>query len=181
MNTTTNNTQEETLFAINHPDIAIQRNPRAVLGGCTLIILSLGSLTGSFLLKDLSPTLSILALVISGLLIGYALYLLFGRNSYKVYRPTGSEVKEKTFFFEGTEKKALMESLENGDFYTTVLPQTSNNNGCIRLDILHSLDGIFAAAQLMEYEPYTFYPSSPIFYYEGEKARELKLYVAEMK
>lgn len=181
MNTTANNTQEETLFAINHPDIAIQRNPRAVLGGCTLIILSLGSLTGSFLLKDLSPTLSILALVISGLLIGYALYLLFGRNSYKVYRPTGSEVKEKTIFFEGTEKKTLMESLENGDFYTTVLPQTSNNNGCIRLDILHSLDGNFAAAQLMEYEPYTFYPSSPIFYYEGEKARELKLYVAEMK
>lgn len=173
--------QEGTLFTNEHPDIKRQKNPRAILGGCALTAASLAAFTGTFTLQEASPTLSMLALATGATLLSYAMYLLFCKNSRKVYIPTGCEIRERSLFFDSNEKAALLESLKSGDFYTSVLPLETTRNGSIRLDVQHSADGTFAAAQLLEYEPYTFHSVSPIHYYENEQAMELGRYVAEMR
>lgn len=181
METTDYHAQEGTLFTYGHPDIKTQRNLRAILSGCTLTAISLAAFTGTFMLQKASPALSVLALVIGAILLSYAMFLIFRKSSHKIYTPTGSAVEEKTLFFETREKAALLESLESGEFYTSMLPLTTTTNGCIRLDVQRSMDGKFAIAQLLEYEPYTFHPVSPIYHYEHEQAMELGRYVADMR
>jgi len=181
MKTTNYTPQEGTLSANIHPNIRTQKNIQAILIGILLCIVSLGTITGSFLLQESSPTLSLLMLTISAIFICYAMFLFFSRSSRKVYIPTGSEVKERTLFFDLKEKYALQSILGSGDFYISMFPLTTTSNGSVRLDVQYSTDGKFAAAQLFVYEPYTYHPLSPIHYYEKEQAAELRKYIEKMR
>lgn len=163
---------EETLFISSHPNIITKKNPNNILKSILLLLASCGAICSSFLLQENNITLCMVFLIGGSALASYAIYLMTGKNSRKIYSPTGSEVKEKTIFFDRDKKQHLLSCVEKGTFKEVKLEQ-SNMSGSIRLDIMLSTDKKFAAAQLMEFEPFSFYPASPIYYYKEEQAEEL--------
>lgn len=178
MDNPTTTWQQETLFTAAHPDIVVCKDYLSTFKAFGLFILSFLLLSGSYLLQESRLTLCLLLLVTGVGAACYALYLLWGCSKRKVYRPTGSEVKEKRLFFNKETKHGLMACVESGSFHN-LLPMKTYAGGSIRLDLLLSADGKFAAAQVMEFEPYSFVPTSPMFYYTDRTAGELSAFVRE--
>lgn len=171
---------EECLFTITHPDIYIERNSMMTTQSLILLLLSSSLFCIAFCFHKSNPTFSLFLFTAGGCGSIWAIHSLFHKNRRKKYRPTGSEMRECALFFENEYKSTLLTLLRTGDF------RNKNNltnciNGGIRMDIIYSVDGRFAAAQLMEFEPYSFYPASPIFYYREPQATDLGQFAMQFK
>lgn len=174
------NLHEEVLLTSPNSEIVTKTNFSAIVTAVVLLILGIATFSFAFLIEKTSMTISMLLLVIGAILVGYGTHCFFHKNKKKIYSPTGSEVKEKILFFDIENKKSLLDCLEKGIFknHGSIF---SNPNGRVRLDTLYSADGKFAAIQLLEFEPYSFYPVSPIYYYKEEQAGDLQTFISKIK
>lgn len=172
--------EEEVLLTSTHSEIVTKTNHSAIITAVVLLVLGIATFSFAFLIEKSSMTISMLSLVAGAILVGYGTHWFFHKNKKKIYSPTGSEVKEKIMFFDIESKKLLLNCLENGIFkhHDSIF---SNPNGRVRLDTLYSTDGKFTAIQLMEFEPYSFYPVSPIYYYKEEQAGDWHTFISQIK
>ena len=87
-----------------------------------------------------------------------------------IYKPTQSPVGKKEYFYAADDFTALSSALAHGRFdQMQKLHQQSDGN--VKLVVLRSKDGKFAAAQVFRYQPFDFVPESEIVVIkEGEIA-----------
>ncbi|MEG2760859.1 MAG: hypothetical protein RR921_05945, partial [Mucinivorans sp.] len=82
----------------------------------------------------------------------FAIKLVSGSKKL-VYTPTGSLAQEHSVFFKSDELEKLMYAIETSNTQNLKTILSPNNSG-VRLDIIDSADGKFAACQIMKYVPY---------------------------
>lgn len=173
-------TCEDSLFTINHPDICIVRNSMITVRNLILLLLTSFLFYIAFCFHRNNPTFSMFLFITGSCGSIWAIYSLLHKNKTKKYLPTGSEMRECALFFDVEKKDTLLTLLKTGDFRNKT-HFTNSINGGIRLDIIYSVDGRFAAAQLMQFEPYSFYPASSIFYYREPQATDLGEFAMQFK
>ena len=172
------NLSQDVLLASIHPNIVIKNN--SVFIATTIVYLLLSALIFyvAFIVGN-SETLLFMGLIaIGSALLGLGLYGFLGKRKKRVYIPTGSEIKENVLFFDISKKKVLLSCLDKGIYNDNNF--NSCSSGGLRLDLLYSNDGKFAAAQLMEFEPFSFCPVSKIYYYEDGQAIEFQSFIKKI-
>lgn len=170
-----------TLFTSQHPDIIVSKKQGTIAKSIAILLLGIALGFAMNLVREYSPAGATCLLIACAAFIIYGLYLLSNKSALRTYRPTGSEIQEKSLFFHSKQKDILLYCLEHGDFYTDQELNQATSNGSIRLDIMRSADGRFAGAQLMEFVPYNFQPASPVYYFEGHQALDLCYFIAQVK
>lgn len=172
--------EEATLFASSHPDIAKKMSYKSAILASLYIEVGVALLIISYFLNEAYNTLSMLALVVGIVLAMFGLYKVFCRSKRDVYLPTGSIVEKKILFFDSKQSTLLQKYINNGEFPSTA-PIESVPNGCVKMEILNTMDGRFAGIQLFEFEPYVYSPVTSIHYYTDEKADLLSKFVKSIK
>ena len=86
------------------------------------------------------------------------------------YKPTQSPVGKKEYFYAADDFTALSSALAHGRF-DQMQKLHRQSDGNVKLVVLRSKDGKFAAAQVFRYQPFDFVPESEIVVIkEGEIA-----------
>lgn len=121
-------------------------------------------------------TFKLTLLLIGIILLAYGIFIFINKAKQKVYVKTGSPVSKKSLFFDSKYLFALQHCLETGSFNDIDKLQTKSN-GNLRLDLLLSVDGLFAGAQLFNYESYLYKPYTNKCYFFDNQAKELQSFV----
>lgn len=165
------NTQktEVPVLAASHPDmVKCTHTTNLILSACMLLA-GIMFFYLSSRLEDATSTLGMLLLVGGTALLVFGVFCLFFKSKKVVYSPTGSEIKNKSLFFDFMHFDELAAMLKTESF-------AGNKNlsivhaGNVRMDLSVSQDKEFAAVQLFQYIPYTYNPVSPVYYFTGVSA-----------
>ncbi len=78
-----------------------------------------------------------------------------------IYKPTQSPVGKKEYFFAADDFTALSSAFAHGRF-DQMQKLHRQSDGNVKLVVLRSKDGKFAAAQVFRYQPFDFVPESEI-------------------
>ena len=171
---------DATLFASTHPDIARRTNLPSVFYSLAMMAAGVVLFITLFELHDSSATLSMASMVIATALVVYAVYRLFWRSKEMVYLPTGSVTRERSLFFDLKHLDTLTDMIDHDAWSAdTALPSDAGGN--VRLDVLMSKDGKFAAVQLFRFVPYSYTPVTSVHYYIGSEASPVSAFLLRCK
>ncbi len=176
MNTENNPLEDKQLFDCLHPEIAKKLHLKTIVWTSFYLEGGAVALLASHLLKNSHQTLSIAALSAGIVMLAWGVYKIACCSKREIYLPSGSEIKKKTLFFDSKQTSLLQEYIHSGNFTPSTLVHTVSN-GCIKMEIIRSVDRKFAGVQLLEFEPYYYKPVTPIYYYKGEQAESLYRFV----
>lgn len=150
-----------------HPYISRKISMTGLIVSCLIILAGIFLMAYSMYLTDM--LFNTLVVVLGGALLLWGIFRLFRRSSKAVYIPTGSTIREETYFFDLKHLDTLKE-LCLSDTLPSDAGLKSDMNGNIRLDIIQSGDSRFAAVQLFQFVPYSFNPVTSMRYYTDERA-----------
>lgn len=158
-----------TLFASSYPTIEKRISVPGV--ALSLVMLLAGIVLFLFVwLWDLHTSTASMALMVAGIaLVLWAVFRLFWKANKQIYTPTGSVVEERTLYFGQEDLNRLVDCFENR-VWERAQGVRATVHGGVRMDILASKDGQFAAVQLFQYVPHTYTPVTSICTYEGTDA-----------
>ena len=166
-----------TLFASSYPTI----EKRISVPGVVLSLIMLLAGIVLFLLVwlcDLHTSTVSMALMVAGIaLILWAVFRLFWKVNKRIYTPTGSVVEERTLYFGQEDLNRLVDCFENR-CWERLQGIHATVHGGVRMDILASKDGQFAAVQLFQYVPHTYTPVTSICTYEESDAGKVADFLA---
>ncbi|WP_163223044.1 DUF4159 domain-containing protein [Bacteroides sp. 214] len=94
----------------------------------------------------------------------------------KVYLPTGSAAQELSLFFDLRHADELKKCINSGIFPTNGM-SGNDENGNLRMDIILSKDGQFAAVQLFQFIPYAYKPITELQRFTSEEAEKLNSFL----
>lgn len=97
-----------------------------------------------------------------------------GRNCY-FFKPTGSQIRQVTLYFDNKERHLLQDYIENKNFDALTQLKRQINTG-VKVEAMVAADNRFVAVQLSEYVPYTYEAVTPVMCYYEEDARRLTDY-----
>ncbi|MCR4872921.1 MAG: hypothetical protein K5885_05185 [Bacteroidales bacterium] len=87
----------------------------------------------------------------------------------RIYKPTQSTIYKKEYFYNPDDFTALKTAVEQKHFdHLKQLHLQSDGN--LRLTVLCSKDGKFAAAQVFRYHPFEFFPETEIIIFKDAEA-----------
>lgn len=171
-------TIDATLFASTHPDIVKRTSVSKLI--ISFIMLAAGILVFAYVfsMTDASSTVSMALMVLGTALILYGIFCLFWKSKELVYVPTGSTASQRSLFYDLQHLTVLKNLIEQNkmDAETAVKSEGSGN---VRLDVLMSKDGKFAALQLFQYVPYTYTAVTPVKYFSGEEAASVAAFLCK--
>lgn len=173
-------TMEPTIFMVSHPNIVKRISISSLVFSLLLLTVGMGMFLSAFQLNDNASTLSMFLMVTGTAALLLGIFRLFWKSKEQVYEPTGSVTKELSMYFDLKDLDSLFDMFEEGSFPLNKSIK-SVGNGKVRLDVLRSQDAKFAAAQLFQYEPYTYNPASQIYYFNGDKALAFVTYLQKCK
>lgn len=104
----------------------------------------------SFQFDANSDEWSMLCLLLGIAGVAYGIIRLCVKNKHTVYAPTGSPLKKTRIYFKSEDLGKVLKVIDGNFSDTTGLHD--NENGTVRLDLLTSADGEFAAAQAFMYQ-----------------------------
>jgi len=160
---------EETLFSSTHIQLDKYVSVKSILVSSFVAFIGVVGVILSFMLDRSDSTLCMALLTIGIILILFALYRFFAKSYELVYKPTGSEVRSGTLYMDTVELQNLQQMMTENDFSGSSRPAfKEGGNG--RLDYLASKDGRFVAVQLLQFVPYTYEPTTGVFYYTDDDA-----------
>lgn len=110
--------------------------------------------------------LDALRIVVGCALIGFSLYYLSSRASYKAYVGTGSMICKKSLLF----KKEHYSQLEKHLTSLCDLQPILTEEPQICLHMIYSKDGQYVAFQLLSYTSFLYEPVTDLYCLKGEKA-----------
>lgn len=159
-----------------HPDVAKRVSLVALLYSCAMLLAGIFLFVLDFELHTHSTSVSMLLMVAGTALVLFGVYSLFWRSREMVYLPTGSVTKEYSLFFDLKHLNALTEALNNNRLGGDI-DIRSSASGNVRLDVMLSRDGKFAAVQLFQFVPYVYTPITEVRYYVGSEAGTVAAFV----
>lgn len=165
-----------TLFSAKHTHISKHTNLSSVVVSIVIALVGVTSVYLSLQMDAASTTLSMSLLTLGTILILIALYRIFWKSVEFVYTPTGSVVREGSYFSEVEDLPVLQRLMESKNF-EQAQPVAFKQSGNGRMDYMISKDGKFAAVQLFRFIPYTYEPVSGIYYYTDADAQALLHYL----
>lgn len=171
---------EATLFASANPHIEKRINLRKVGSAWVLMLLGVLSVFLAFYVGKTTVPLSITFFILGGIFLLIGIFLYREQRIEWVYTPTGSRVKKETIFFSSKQLPLLKDSFDNENFSLSKGIK-SIHNGSVRLEVMKTEDQQFVAAQLSEFEPYAYFPISPIYYLSKEKAGDFHQFLQMSK
>ena len=154
----------ETLPSAIHPNLTKHVCVFSILVSLLLGTVGIGGILLFFHSAETSFMLSMTIIIIGVVLLLIALFRLFWRSKELIYIPTGSPVMEGTCYLDICDLQKMSDVLEQARFDCTAhIPLKLSGNA--RLDYLVSKDDEFVAVQLYHFIPYTYEPTTRIFYY----------------
>ena len=160
-----------TVFASSYSHISKRADVPAIIVSLCMLLVGLILFVMVWQSDTMSSTVSLLCIVVGTGLFLWTIFRLFWQSSVKVYVPTGSVVRERILYFGQDALDNLTESVETGD-WRKALAARPTPHGSVRLDVLASKDGRFAAVQLFRFVPHTYVPSTAVRVYVGDEAAE---------
>lgn len=166
---------EANLLSAVHPFISKHTCVYSILFSLGIALVGIAGIVLSLHMDDSSSILSMTALTVGTILILLALYRAFWKSSELVYTPTGSAIREGSYYVDTPNLKILQEVIKNKNFGQTGISFKGSGNG--RMDYMVSKDGKFMAVQLFQFVPYTYEPASDIYYYMDADAQAFRHYL----
>ncbi len=142
---------------------------KPVMFSILLMLIGAGCLFAATTIEDktTSAYLSLVSLGWVGIATGI-IKIVLGCNE-KIYKPTGSPICIHEIYFSSAGLATLNHALENKEFdqIRKIMEHEGKN---ARLDLWVSKDGRFISAQIFEYVPYNYQPTSPIYQFTDDEA-----------
>lgn len=168
---------DATLFASSYPNIESRISVPGILLSVVILLAGI-ALFLLVCLSDLHTSTLSMALMVAGTALAlWAVFRLFWKVNKRIYTPTGSVVEERTLYFGQDDLNRLVDCFENR-CWERAQEARATVHGCVRMDILASKDGQFAAVQLFQYVPHTYTPVTSICTYEGSDAGKVADFLA---
>lgn len=167
---------EATLLSAEHPHISKHTSVLSILVSSFLGLSGVVAVIVSVCMDELTITLNMALLTVGTILLLVALYRIFWKSTEVVYIPTGSVISEGTRYMDSCDLTELTRLIEDRNFSLS-LRMTFKQSGNGRLDYLISKDRQFAAVQLFRFIPYTYEPTTQVYYYTGDDAAAFARYL----
>lgn len=135
-----------------------------------LIIVSILCAVGGKSFSDPNTSMPTFLFTVSVFLFLGGIIKLFVSRSCYIFRPTKSRMKSLTFYFDVHEGDSLRNCIEMNRFNELNRLKREKDSG-VKLEVMMAGDGKFAAAQILEYIPYTYEAITPVKCYYGDEAR----------
>lgn len=158
------------------PDVARTIDAASICTSILILIIGVVLFFSSFQFGPDADELSMLCLLLGLFGTAFGLIMIAVRNKKLVYLPTGKRLKKTSVYFSRNDTEKVMQLAENR-IKADALPK-SNANGTVRIDMMHSSDGAFAAAQVHECKDYMYDPTGAIHIYTGDVAKD---FIEKMK
>ncbi|MDO4164101.1 MAG: hypothetical protein Q4D56_06905 [Bacteroides sp.] len=176
----TTQTIDATLFASAHTDIAKRTSVSKLLISLAMILAGLVVFISVFRQEDASSTVSMALMVLGTALLLFGVFRLFWKSKVLVYLPTGSTTSVSSLYFDQGQLKTLTDMVERGALNGNAgIKREASGN--VRLDVMASQDGKFAAVQLFQFVPYTYTAVTSVKYFTGEGAASVADFLAKCK
>ncbi len=169
-----------TLFTSSHPDIVKKLILKAALLSSVYAEAGVVILIIAFVLGESYVALSMLCFVIGIVLLAVGIFRVCFCSRKDVYLPTESLLKQRVLFFDLKSEPVLQHCIESGDF-TLPEPVESVSNGCVKMEVLSSVDGQFVGLQLFEFIPYAYSPVTDIMYFTDQQAETINRAIKSIK
>ncbi|MDR0976416.1 MAG: hypothetical protein LBL78_01480 [Prevotellaceae bacterium] len=165
-------------LASAHPHIGQRFDVANLVISIVLIIVGITAFAGISLLDRPSSALGMTMMVTGLFLFLYGCVRLFRRLRSVVYLPTQSALRKHSLYFDLATLTNLRELVDKHNF-AAVVNLRGSGSGNVRMDVLLSRCGSFAAVQLFQFIPYNYTPVSDIAYFSGDEAERFALFVRQ--
>jgi len=152
-------------------DVRYTTNTSSIVKGTLLIFAGVITFILPQFLDVSMERLNMTLIVAGGTMFFIGLFIALSRGKKLVYKPTGSNIRQHFLFFDGKDKKRLIEIINDECFFTEAKDLRMFEDGKIRLDILLSDDHKFASAQIYEYAGFNYEPISETAFFCDESAQ----------
>lgn len=168
----------QTIFISSHPDIAKRLSIVGMFLSALMLMGGIFFFVLTFELQEHSSAVSMALMVTGTGFFLWGVFRLFWKTKQTIYLPTGSEVKERSVFFDLKDMEQLTQMVNTGDFSvgSNIRRAVSGN---VRMDLILSADRQFAAVQLFRFVPYTYQPVTSVRYFTGGDAAAVAAFVAK--
>ena len=156
----------ESLYTSSSENLKKCVNVRNVVLSVITLLIGGGVTYYSTVVAD--STISSLVLCIGSIMLICALYCLFFRAMHWVYAPTHSAMKADSVSYEAKRFEALWNSLSDEFGFSGL--RSSAEQSAIRMDYIYSVDGKFAALQLLQYSSLLYSPITEVYTLKGDDA-----------
>ena len=164
----------ETLFSNIYTatsDVVKKTDVASILLSSLILIIGIAFFVVSFQFDANSDEWSMLCLLLGIAGVAYGIVRLFVNNKKTVYAPTGSNLKKTRIYFKNEDLGKVLAAI-NGNFASTA-GLHDNEHGTVRLDILTSADGAFAAVQAFSYQDSSYAPQSAVKTFTGDSVKNV--------
>ena len=144
--------------------------------GIVFILFGVGCMVGAKGFEDPNSSLPAFLYTAAAILLLVGIVKVCLDRTCYVFKPTQSKLYSKTVYFDAKDETELKNSLEMNRF-EVLKNLTPKKDGVIKLELMMSRDGQFAALQLFEYIPYNYITYTPVCCYYEEAAKELASYM----
>lgn len=165
----TTQTLDSSIFASSHSDIVKRNSISNILFSIVLLLAGVFAFVATLELHDRSSAFGMALLVLGTGFVLLGIYRLVWKSKELVYVPTGSLARERSLFFDLKDMNVLADCIESGTFYKA-FDMKKHSSGNVRMDVILSDDGRYAAVQLFQFVPYMYQPVTSVHYFTGEKA-----------
>lgn len=166
---------EASLLSATHPHISKHTSVYSILVSLGVALVGVACVVLSLNFDESSSTFSMALLTLGTILILIALYRAFWKSMEIVYIPTGSTIREGSYYLDIADLPTLQEAMTSKNFGQPRVSFKQSGNG--RIDYMASKDGKFMAVQLSQFVPYTYEPVSEIYYYMDADAQAFRDYL----
>lgn len=172
----------ETLFSNIYTatnDVVKKTDVAQILLSSTILIIGIVFFVVSFQFDANSDEWSMLCLLLGIGGVAYGFIRMFVSNKKTVYAPTGSSLKKTRIYFKSEDLGKVLAAID-GNFSRTA-GLHDNENGTVRLDILTSADGAFAAVQAFSYVDSSYAAQSAVKTFTGDSVKNVTEAIVAVK
>lgn len=166
----TNETLFSNIYSVTK-DVVKKADVTSILLSTIILIAGFIFFVVSFQFDANSDEWSMLCLLLGIAGVTYGIIRLFVNNKKTVYAPTGSRLKKTRIYFKSDDLGKLLNVIDNDFQSTTGLHD--NENGTVRLDILTSADGAFAAVQAFSFQDSSYMAQSAVKSFTGDSVKKV--------
>lgn len=174
----TNQTLYKNIIATSDK-VALPIDATSLLISTLIVIIGASLFFVSFQFGTESDELSMLCLLLGLCGVAVGLVRMFTHSRKLVYAATGSRLRKHHLYFK-KEDSAKVVQLSEKKLGGEVMPKL-DANGTVRMDVLFSTDGKFAATQVFVYSECAFLPENDIHVYVDDEACEFAAIVRHIK
>lgn len=161
-----------TIFSFCDPCIAFKSGIRNIILGIGLLLFGFLFFIIAFKVHLFTSLLRFFLFIVGIAFVLCGIYQLLWRLRKRIYVPTGSFIKDYSFFFNDKYSEPLLHMFNEENWEDHIMSMASST-GSLRLDFLVSLDRKFIAMQLLRYVGTLYIPITSVYYFVGDDASNI--------